>query len=483
MRDRFQTIQKSERIGWFYILIVLLVTLHYLFLYPERYLIWSGYEPIFNALRMLHVLLIVLLLLLCLLKLRRGMPPEFWLLFAYFVWVLITRVVNHDYTLFGDLYFSAVCVGVFAAGIYLSPHQRRRLLDLFCAITGTYLFILSVLGLLVWFGGKDAFPHIAAYVSNRPFLKAKDIIFFNTTHNMSAAWFMVSFFLSAYEWAACEKRFWRIPIALHMSMMLIMISLLHCRSIQVASSVGVGMLAVLAVMPHIERKSLPLKISAILVTALLGMLICFEAINLCGEVFTKGLKITQSEWDTYYTEQAEKTKNLPEEQKADYPLETAANPSGADARDFLHDALTLTERTLIWDAAFRLMKSDSHIALFGQPEENMMDAVNALGNYREVKQHTHNIFVQAMVLTGIPGALMLLAFACLQVIRMVRAYFDKTGKVQREDKVLLILPAALLVYGMAEVLLNRLVGFASLSFLLAGGIFTEFEREAFRNEK
>ena len=39
--------------------------------------------------------------------------------------------------------------------------------------------------------------------------------------------------------------------------------------------------------------------------------------------------------------------------------------------------------------------------------------------------------------------------------------------------------AVLLLYGMAEVLLSRLVGFASLSFLLVSGIFTEIERRAF----
>ena len=479
MRERMRTIQQAQSLNWLYGLLALLVTIHYLIVYAERYLIWTGHEPIFNTLRMLHALLIVLLLILCALKLRRGMPPEFWLLAAYSAWVLLTRVINRDYTLYGSLYFSAVCAGVFAAGCYLSPQQRRRLLDLFTGLIGAYLFVISILGLLVWFGGSDAFPGISVFISKTPFGGVKDIVFFNTVHNMSAAWFLVSLFLAAYEWMTCADRRWRFPLALHMAMMLVMISLLHCRSIQVACSIGVGMLAVLAVLPHVQRKQLALRVSAVFLTAVLGVLVCFEAISLCGDVFAKGMKISESEWASFYAQQAEREKQTTATSQA--PVQAPAQPDApaSDSRSFLHDALTLTERTLIWEAAFKLAAEDRHAALFGQAEENMMDAVNAHGNYNEVKQHTHNLLVQAMVLTGVPGALLLLAFVCLQLVRMIRAYFDASGSILQADKVLLVLPATLLVYGMAEVLLNRLVGFASLSFLLSGGIFTEFEREAF----
>ena len=215
MRERMRTIRQAQSLNWLYGLLALLVTLHYLIVYAERYLIWTGHEPIFNTLRMLHALLIVLMLILCVLKLRRGMPPEFWLLAAYSAWVLLTRVINRDYTLYGSLYFSAVCTGVFAAGWYLSPQQRRRLLDLFSGIIGAYLFLISILGLLVWFGGNDAFPTIARFISKNPFSRVKDISFFNSAHNMSAAWFMVSLFLAAYQWTICKNRRWRAPLLLH----------------------------------------------------------------------------------------------------------------------------------------------------------------------------------------------------------------------------------------------------------------------------
>ena len=476
MRQRMRTIQQSERVSGLYGLLALLVTLHYLIVYAERYLIWTGHEPLFNGLRVVHALLIVLLLLLCVLKLRRGMPPEFWLLAAFCGWVLITRVINRDYTLYGSLYFSAVCFAVFAVGNYLTPEQRRRLLITFSAVTGAYLFFLSVWGLVIWFGGSDAFPTVAAFISKNPFSKIKDIVFFNTTHNMSAAWFLVSLFLSAYVWTETKERFWHVLLAVHMALMLVMIALLHCRSIQVACSIGSGMLAALYVLPRLREKKLAVRSTAIVLTALFGLLICFEAISLCGDLFAKGMKISQREWDTYYTEQAEKGNPLQAQSAA------PGVSSSSDSRSFLHDALTLTERTLIWEAAFKLAGEDAHAALFGQAEEHMMDAVNARGNYKEVKQHTHNMVIQALVLTGIPGALLLIAFVMLQLVRMIRAYFDMTGRIGMEHKVLLVLQAVLLLYGMAEVLLSRLVGFASVSFLLSGGIFTEIEREAFQSQ-
>ena len=116
MKERLKTIRESARIADLYGLLALWITLHYLVLFAERYLIWTDHEPVFNALRLLHAALIILLLMLFVLKLRRGLAPELWLLAAYCAWMLITRVINRDFTLFASLYFSALCVGIFAAG-------------------------------------------------------------------------------------------------------------------------------------------------------------------------------------------------------------------------------------------------------------------------------------------------------------------------------------------------------------------------------
>ena len=67
----------------------------------------------------------------------------------------------------------------------------------------------------------------------------------------------------------------------------------------------------------------------------------------------------------------------------------------------------------------------------------------------------------------------------LQLLRMVRFYFAPPDRAADEDKALVVFLAVLLLYGMAEVLLNRLVGFASLSVVIVSGIFTEIERAAF----
>ena len=483
MRERLKTFHNLPQTAWIYGLLALFITFHYLLVYAERFLIWSGHEPVFNALRMLHALLIILLLLLLALMLRRGMAPEFWLLAAYSAWVLITRVINRDFTLYGSLYFSAVCAAVFAAGAFLRPQQRRRLLKCFVVPLDVYLFILSALGLLVWFGGEDRYPFLAAFINTNPFNSFLNIEFFNTVHNMSAAWFLVSLFLSAYAWTACRDRRWRIPLAIHMAMMYIMIALQHCRSVQVACSVGAGMLAVLALLPRLREQKAAVRVIAVILAAALGLLISFRGLSLCGDVFAKGMAISQrdiQEHERLLEEQrraAAQTETVPPAEIAPAAVETAP-PSGSDARSFLHDALTLTERTEIWKAAIRLVREDRSVALFGQREETMMEAVNSRGHYIEVKQHTHNMLIQALVLTGVPGALLLLAFVCLQLVRMIRYYFESDKKTETAVKVLLVLPAVLLVYGIAEVLLDRLVGFASLSYLLTAGIFTQYARRA-----
>ena len=62
MKERLKTIRESGRIADLYGLLALLITLHYLVVYAERYLMWTGHEALFAALRTGHAGLIVLLI-------------------------------------------------------------------------------------------------------------------------------------------------------------------------------------------------------------------------------------------------------------------------------------------------------------------------------------------------------------------------------------------------------------------------------------
>ncbi len=473
MKELLQKLHNSERVSGMYGLLALLILLHSLLQYPERFLIWSGHEQIFETLRLCYACLILLLFILFVLKLRKGLSAELLLLMGYSAWMLVTRILVRDYSLFGELYFSALCFLVFAAGAFLRRKARWRLLEASAGLLGGILCVFAILAIVVLYLGEDAVPGLSAYVrllDEEP----PNISFFNIYRTYSASWFALGLFLFAsvyFGQKGKSARFLLIPASV---LMLFVIVHQNCRSINIAVSFGAAMLCLLWLLPRMRAWKSPARLGAAAVTVCLLGAIFYKGIGACDEALLRGVVLPRAQTETSGSalpsaspQPAAEAKRQSEDEEEPLPIR--------DTRGFLEDVLTLTNRTRIWRAGLETIAEDPSIALFGQKEEGMMERVNKYGNYMEFKQHMHNTHMQALMLTGIPGFLCQLAFSVLLLIRMIRCYFSEETELR--ERILTIFLATAMLYGFMEALLSRALAFPSLWYLLVAGVFVENERE------
>ena len=477
MKEQLKRIRRSERACHVYALIAILILMHTLLLYPERYLIWSGHERIFDLLRGYYAVLIVSLLILFALKLHRGLSPELMCLMAYSGWMLITRIAVHDYTLFGELYFSALCFLIFAAGSFLRREQRWRLLEISGCVLGTILCVYAVFAVIAVYSGDSVIPGLTKYISLHR-AAVSDISFFGTIRTLSASWFglglmMFVLLYSYYRERGKRVRFLCIPASV---LMLFVVAHQHCRSITVAVSLNAALLCLLCLMPKVRTWKKPARLlTAALLFCILSV-VFYKGIGTCGDLLLRSAPVFAPETSEQVTASPSPAAPFPAaETSGDHTHAETKPQSSSDARIFLRDLLTLTERTEIWGAGLKAIAEDPSIALFGQKEEGMMLAVNRQASYTEVKQHMHNTHMQALMLTGVPGFLCQLAFSILLLSRMIGCCLSPEA--ETSEKLMTLFLLAAMMYGFMEMLMNRGLAFPTLWYLLVAGIFVENRRE------
>ncbi|HIS43037.1 MAG TPA: O-antigen ligase family protein [Candidatus Limiplasma pullicola] len=117
-------------------------------------------------------------------------------------------------------------------------------------------------------------------------------------------------------------------------------------------------------------------------------------------------------------------------------------------RSLLADLTTLTGRTGVYGAVPATFAQHPLAMLKGFDELEMMPAVN--DNVEMHYNHMHNSFLQTLMLTGVPGLLAALWLTWRVISSGIRVLFAKGSIIRPAQKLLVLLPAALLVQGMLE---------------------------------
>ena len=101
----------------------------------------------------------------------------------------------------------------------------------------------------------------------------------------------------------------------------------------------------------------------------------------------------------------------------------------------------------------------------------------------EVKNHMHNVFMQVLMITGIPGLLMFLGWALLLTVKAVKIFFCDYSKAGFEIKVLTLLIAGMFIYNMAETFLIMEFDVPGFALFMLSGIFLSYYYEIFPSKK
>ena len=393
---------------------------------------------------------------------------EIKLVLYYTVWFFLSRLLNHDLYLQNELDITLsrlLCCVMLPVGMLLTADQRRRLLDCVVAVACLFYFVTALIGLYACIFGvffyvppEGAVFGIDNYYYGYSFYY---IIAWETNRTISAVWFYLAWCMMVYEFFRCENKLWRIPITLAWLVFHLAIAFCFCRSIKLAVCANAVMLVVLWCLQKLRTRSKGLRTALIVVLAAASFLLSYKSFDL----MTGAAEFVYNQLDT----DIERTSDMffgPNYLRRNEEYQTFS-----DNRDMDYTVGKLSGRSAIYKSVIPALKAEPRRILIGKLSHKVMDYAHTVLDYPYF--HIHNYLLQVLLLTGLPGFLLVLAFSVLLVIRCVRLFFSGAALTEK----LLVLPiSGIFMYGMLETILftdsadqRALTDFRELFFFLLAG--------------
>lgn len=389
----------------------------------------------------------------------------------YTVWLFLTRLLNTDLYLQNelDLVISRLlCCVVLPVGLLLRPRERLLLLDVVAGVLGAFYFVTALLGLGACILGVYFYlppEHAVFGLDNSFFANSFNyIVAWETNRTISAVWFYLAWCLMVYAFFRCKRRFWRIPVCLAWFVFHLAIAFCFCRSVKIAVCVNVGMLLILGLRGRLTRFSRPLRTLLPVLLVAVSLPLTYKSFDL----LTSATAAVYNAADVQIVRTSDAFIGYPggarEEQRFD------------DSRDLRESISTISNRGSIYASVLPTLREDPIRLLIGKYSGKVMDVPHKYQNYPY--WHMHNYLLQVLMLTGLPGLALVLAFSVLLVLRMLRLFFSGA---ESAVKVLTLPLAGVLIYGMFETVLftdsadgRALTDVRELLFFLLAGIVIAF---------
>lgn len=384
-----------------------------------------------------------------------SIRADYWMGLAYAAWYVAANIIRGDlYMKTAFLPFCIICLFALMAfpfAFVMDDGKRKAGLKLFGTIFFVCVTAFAALALLgAWRGEMIRhWLYEKAYfgigVERR--LEA-------TNHaNITAALFLSALMLGCwlmYEW---KKSWMTLPWLLMSLCLYTAIALTVSRTVMFQVSFFIAAGAALLVLRHPWKKSW-MKWSAFVVTGLVVLVVVFASFSLVVVGFNSlHIQTASAETATAMTAINERT--------SDY---NATN------------LLTLTGRTSIFKAVIHQLCASPRALLAGFPADNWLTI--ARGDSGFAFQHSHNAFLQAAVVMGIPGALIAVWFALRTVWVSFRVLFLYEKRTSFGDKLLCLLLLTLLISTITEVyLFTDIQPWCSFLYFLVLGYVLESSRD------
>ena len=356
---------------------------------------------------------------------------EYRLLLCYMLWILLTRVVNGDPTLSRSYRFVldlGLMLPFLLLGLTLDRAGRRRLLNGLSLLLGLYFFALGLLCLAAFLRRTTFYNPITegvlAGVSSTLYFARANIL--DTSPNATAYWFFMPLSLMLYQFFACRHRFWRVPIALAALVYWLVICLTFCRSIRLACALSFALLAALLLRRALADKGRVFRLFAVCLAFLLVLGLSYKACAWAAGGVGLLTRVTAPEQDVEEAAPVETALRPAAEAAAlsARPLGSSTEkPVYTDPRENASGLDSISsERLTVYRAVWQTLREHPRMFLLGSDPDAGMALVNE-HMYKPVV-HCHNFLLQTLLLAGLPGFLLMLAFCVFLLGAALRLLFS-----------------------------------------------------------
>ena len=454
---------------------------------------------------------------------KAGLTREWCirLYLAYLLWLLITRWLNRDFYLFHDqnlLRTELISFLMFTPGILLPPEGRRKLLNMLSLVYASFFVLVALLGLFV--AVTNTYIHVPpenVWITVGSEGEIRHLNLLSSFRLTSVARLYMSWALLIYQFLRTRKKLLRALLLLGMLILHAAIALCFSRTVRICFSLSCSMLVVLLGYRYLPLRRAVLRVLALAAGFVLMLVLAYNSFELVFKGFSAALvdvaprfEAAYDSWerkpDPEYFGVVHKPELLAEADASagdasaddaagqEQTAAAAADKYVAAAASVMENKFTeqrtlkgnynLTERTVIWESGFAAIREQPAILLRGQSGKVLMNYPNL---YMMVLKYSrpyampnmHNIFFQVLLLTGLPGLLLVLAWALLQVSRMLRVFFSRKELVPLPIAFLTIPMTAFFVYTQMEYQLFPAWDSSGRAFLLIAGVFLGLYREYF----
>lgn len=418
-------------------------------------------------------------------KRRLAGPAEVKIVILYTAWLFVTRLLNTDLYLQNELELvisRLLCCVILPVGLLLERGEREKLLDFIIAIAGAFFFVSGLLAVYACVFGVYIYipPENAVFGIDNNYMDNvfTYIVAWGTNRTIASVWFYLGWCMMAYEFFHCKHKLWRIPICIAWFVFHLTIAFSFTRSIMLAVCGNVVMLIVLLGMRYIRTNKLVVKVIAIALVALISLPITYKSFEGLRDVSA----VVYNSLDTDVERIAD------EYMSRGFRESTADGQTFEDKRDLKESVSNVSQRGEIYASVIPTMKEDPMRLLIGKYSSKIMDIPNKYQSYPYF--HMHNFLLQTLMLTGIIGMLLALAFTVLMVVKMIRLFFSDHPEATLAVKTLTLPLTGIFIYGMLETILftasadeRALTDFRELCFFLIAGIFLGYYYEIFPPKK
>lgn len=416
---------------------------------------------------------------------KKQKSTEIKLLVMFVFWLIITRFMNRDVNLLRSiehLNIVIVCVATVYCGMVMDKDSRKKALNIISVLVCSICFVLAVVGIYVAIVRVNVSLPLDITVG----LHDEEnghlyITVLRANRNLSSMWFLLCFCFVLYQMSICKNKLLHIPMILVAISYYIFASLTKSRGTMIAFSCVLAMLVMLFVDKKANKAKMPVRLAVLIAVAIVISPLAYKSYTWVGEGID-AIHIAVAANDSVNLDKSDTDENASfDESNEDADKVSSDGKTSFDDYRDAENVMTLTGRTDIWISGLKALCYEPQRLIWGGLVEGgeymyMTNWINKV-----VKLYMHNYLLDILMISGLPGFFLMLAFSLLLVVRMIKVFFNEHAEFFVK---LLTLPlAASLIKNMIEANIFRLDDISNTLFCFIAGVFLAYSYELLPGKK
>lgn len=398
---------------------------------------------------------------------------EMKILILYMIWAVLSRIMNGDRFLVieGDYLIDlSTMILLFAPGILLNKPERDKLFNIVSGMIIVFYLIMAII--CIYSAATRSFlenPIDYRGIGYPPGDTEGRLYFLSYQWNETAGQFMIAFGLCLMLFFRTQNSILRTGLLLTAAADFAVVGLTVSRNGQTCVCIIAGILLGILVLNYMSEQALWKRIAVFFAVSIVGMVLLyqlFEPVRYGIWQLYQGrqtIKVAEQN-NLAYDSSTEKEIYFVKDVNNEHRDKETGTSTGDTSQGYSSDDRAYLEsgRKQIFWSAIKSLQLEPKRLLIGSGYYHVMDISHSL--IEEQAKHFHNTFLQVVNEFGLIGLGLVIWFYMRMLICSFTVVFKAGKRIPTEEKMLVMLPLALMFYYMLEVGIFKIVDRADFRY-------------------